>query len=720
MRETFRSLIHLTVSRAADRSRLDPSAWSRADLGPLNCFHEVDIAEGEGEETAAAAAPPRFYLEATCERGSQPRCSDGIPFVLSGGATCRSNMWRISNGGFSHSAHPEPDWALLRVQLSTARIARDTGSVPPLALLVDEIAGMARFHRQTGHLPFGGYAATADYLSLTADLDASLGQIGPRLRGIATTALTGSYDARWQPPSRGAHPPWTTLFEAGDALMSRLRDPEALVAALDDAFEATRRDRLEDALVALAPQLDELRALSELQRAPWRRTQSLVEAHLTVRGKDEESLGFGRHPAGTEPAEILAALKDALRKPVTEREWAVWTSTLAGPSPEHETPSAAIVSGPFAVSGRPCTGDIHPWLERIRDELSVAFTSAGRPVPADVLALGEPQIIDGTAVFTGEQLWSHVASPASFVARVAVCATSSEEAIHEAQEALIAVYGFSEPGLPGDVRPDAVVWTEAGGWAKPSSTARDLAMGAVHATRHATRAVRAWAQDLGSPLDSEELDLLRSRSLVQMSSASTEVRLMRAFASLEALTPAGSKLDHVAGRLWVRTLQTEAYELLGHLLSRVRDPAFPDPPCEGALWDDRKARAADLYEMSLRWNSGLLDAIDHVLEVIHPDALTPALSRATRILLKQPGALAEAKERHAAAWKRARRHRNLTTHGHRVSDRTLAPTVSFLADQLECAIAAKADDTPAAAWLGSLASGPNLDGTANLADLLDR
>jgi hypothetical protein len=628
-------------------------------------------------------------------------------------------MWRISSSSFGRPAHPEPDWALLRVQLSTACIARDTGNVPPLALLVDEIAGMARFHRETGHLPFGGYPGTADYQSLTDDLDASLAQVGPNLRAIASAELAGAYDSQWQPPSRGARPPWTTLFAAGEGLMSRLRGPEALIAALDDTLDATRRDRLEEALVALAPQLDELRATSELQRGPWKRTQSIIEAHLTIRDTDDESPNFGRHPSGTAPTEIVTELRDALRRPVVKRAWAVWMTTLAGPSPENEVPSAAIVSGPIAVSGRPCTGDIRSWLERVRDELSVAFVSAGKAVPADVRALGEPARFRGSTLFDGEELWSHVASPPSFVARVAVSATSSEEAVREAREALRAVYGFSEPGLPGDVRPDAVVWTENGGWAKPSSTARDLAMGANYATRHATRAARVWAQDLRSPLDAEELDLLRSRSLVQMTSVPPEIRLMRAFASLEALTPAGSKLDHVASRLWVRTLRTEAYELLSHLLNQVREPNSLGPPREGATWDERKARVEDLHKMSLRWNIGLLDAVDHVLEVIHPEALAPALSRAARVFLTQSGTLDEAQQRHSAAWKRARRHRNLTTHGHRVSDRALAPTVAFLADQLECAISASTDDGPGAAWLGSFAANPDLGERANVADLLD-
>lgn len=616
-------------------------------------------------------------------------------------------MWRISNSAFSQPAHPEPDWALLRIQLSTASVARDTGGVPPIALLADEMAGMARFHRETSHLPFGGYPGTDSYRSLSADLEVSLGQMGRNLRHIVSGALGDDYDAAWKPPSQGDKPPWVKLFGAGDALLTRLRDPEALIAALDDALEATRSDHLDDALVALAPQLDELRAICELQRGPWRRTQSLIESYLTVRGT--ETPRGGKFPLGTPPSEILTALKEALRRPVFERDWAVWLSTLAGPSAENEVPSAAVVSGPIAVSGRPCTGDIRDWLERVRDEVAVAFSFEGKATPPDVLALGEPSRLRGSTLRDGEELWSHVASPTSFVARVAVRATSSEEAVVRAREALSAVYGFGEAGLSGDIRPDAVVWTDDGGWSKPQVTARDLALGTVHATRHAIRAATVWAEDLESPLDADELDLLRSRALVHTNLAPPEVRLMRAFASLERLTEAGTKLDHVVQRLWPRTLQHATHQLLTHLLGRVRDRSSLAPLRDGATYAERDARLAALHEKSLKWNIELLDALDEVLDLIHPDALAPALSRATRRFLTEPMVVSEAKTRHAAAWKRARRHRNLAVHGHRVSDRALGPTVEFLSDQLECAISAKAEIGSATSWLGALASEPDVE-----------
>ena len=337
--------------------------------------------------------------------------------------------------------------------------------------------------------------------------------------------------------------------------------------------------------MALTPRLDELRAIAELQRGPWVRTKNTIEYHLTIcETRDDDSTSHGRYLPETEPAVILGALREALRVPIPEQRWAVWISTLAGPSPESNVPAAAIVSGPIAVSGRVCTGETGSWLVRVQEELTTAFGAAGLEVPADVIAMGEPARFRGSVVLDGEQMWSHIASPASFVARVAVSARSSEEAIAKAREALRAVYGFSEPGLPGDVRPDAIVWTETSGWALPSITARHRSVGELRAPRHAARAVAGWAQDLGSPLDAAKLDLLRSRALVRTASVALEVRLMRAFASLEALTPAGSKFDHVAGRLWVRTLRGEAHTMLLHLRNRARDPHSLGPPRDGASW----------------------------------------------------------------------------------------------------------------------------------------
>lgn len=268
---------------------------------------------------------------------------------------------------------------------------------------------------------------------------------------------------RWSPSRKGAEPPWAALFEAGSALKTFLGDSDSLIAAFDDALKATCQERVEDAIVALAPRLDELRGIAELQRGPWARTKNTIEHHLmSSERRDEESPSLGLYPPGTEAAVVLAALREALRTPIHDQEWAVWISTLAGPAPEAEAPVGVIVSGPVAVSGRPCTGELGCWLVQVRKDIATAFSAAGREVPPDVLALGEPARFRGSVLLDGDQLWSRVASPPSFVARVAVRPTSSEEAIDEAREALRAVYGFSESGLPGDVRDDATRRSPAG------------------------------------------------------------------------------------------------------------------------------------------------------------------------------------------------------------------------------------------------------------------
>jgi hypothetical protein len=312
-----------------------------------------------------------------------------------------------------------------------------------------------------------------------------------------------------------------------------------------------------------------------------------------------------------------------------------------------------------------------------------------------------------------------MASPSSFVARVAVEATNAEEAVERAREALRAVYDFSATGIARDMRTDAIVWSETGGWAKPSSTASGRAVGELMAARHASGVVAGWADDLGAPLDADKLDLLRARALVRNSQVAPEVRLMRAFASLEALTPAGVKFDTVAGQLWLRALRAEARMALMHLINRVRDPINLGPVQDGATYADLEERVAAFGGRSMRWEE-VLDAVDVVLEVVHPDTMEPILSRAIRRSFTDPQSCEDAKSSYAAAIKRARRYRNLTTHGHRVSDRVLVPIVGFLADLLEHELASRADEDREV-WHGSLERAPHVPkGGWTIEDLLRR
>ena len=264
----------------------------------------------------------------------------------------------------------------------------------------------------------------------------------------------------------------------------------------------------------------------------------------------------------------------------------------------------------------------------MREELTGAFRASGLPVPADVLALGEPSRYGEVVVLEAEQLWGRMASPSSFVARIVVEATNAEEAVRRAREAIQAVYDFSATGIAHDMRTDAIVWSEASGWAKPSSTASGLAVGELMAARHASRVVGRWADELGAPLDADKLDLVRARALVRNSRVQPEVRLMRAFASLEALTPAGVRFDTVACQSWVRAILAEARMTLMHLINRVRDPINLGPLRDGATYADLKERVGALGG-SMRWEE-VLGAVDVVLEVVHPDTMEPILSRAIR------------------------------------------------------------------------------------------
>ena len=193
----------------------------------------------------------------------------------------------------------------------------------------------------------------------------------------------------------------------------------------------------------------------------------------------------------------------------------MWIGTLVGPAAEKDTQAAPALAGPIAVSGIACTGDIKNWLVRLREEMTTLFAAAGLTVPDDVLGLGEAARYRGVVVHEGDTLWAQMASPPSFVARVAVTAMSSDEAIGQAREALRAVYGFSVPGLSGDLREDVIVWSRDSGWWKAGTSVRGRPLGEVFASRHAATAVVGWADDLGTPLDAAKLDLVRSRALVR-------------------------------------------------------------------------------------------------------------------------------------------------------------------------------------------------------------
>ena len=147
-----------------------------------------------------------------------------------------------------------------------------------------------------------------------------------------TGALSGAYNSAFD-PNRDGKPRWGDLFAAGEALLTEFRDADALIAAVDDALDATTKPSGEDALAAVAWSLAELRAIAELQRGPWRRTQLTIEQYLTVLDKRGDLTSQGRFAVGTDRAAILDGLHAALRTAPPVREYGVWIATLAGPSP---------------------------------------------------------------------------------------------------------------------------------------------------------------------------------------------------------------------------------------------------------------------------------------------------------------------------------------------------------------------------------------------------
>jgi hypothetical protein len=631
---------------------------------------------------------------------------------------------RLADTSFASGCHPIDGAGLLRAQLPSAAMTTSDGTVTITGLVV-ELATIAGIRRADGRLPFEPRRTESPFRSVSEDVEGAVERLGPRLREIVGERLPAGVDPHWRVRDRG-EPPWSQVLEEAEAVAERLAASDALVAALEDALDAAAEDDARTAFTSLAMRLNEFRAVATYQGRAWRDLRHVISNQLTIRNVDDDGhLLGGTLEAGAPLAEVRERLHAALRRPVERRDFAVWIATLAGPSGGHDVFGSPIVNGPIAVSQLVCVDDVAQWIDRVRAELTDAFAQVGE-VPADVHAFGEPIRYRGEIVETGEQLWADMATPPSFIARVAVQAPNREEAIREAVGALRAVYELISPDLAQSLRSDVVVWTITGGWSKPATSARGRSLGELLAARSAADAVSAWAGDLGSPLNAERLDLLRDRALAANRSAPVEIRVMRGFASLEALTPAGSDLDGLVSRLSSRTAYLEARSLLLHVLSLTSRQTLL-LPADGKTWEDTRAGARALKDQLSQADApgvemALLDLIEEALEAVHPDALLPQFAQTVKMNLRDPAMLQDAKERHASAFRRARRHRNLIVHGHRVPELVLTPTAEFLARQLHVAIDAHHDDLAGASlrWLGSLSSAPKED-TANtsLGELID-
>jgi hypothetical protein len=361
------------------------------------------------------------------------------------------------------------------------------------------------------------------------------------------------------------------------------------------------------------------------------------------------------------------------------------------------------------VCGTPCSEPLDAWFERARDELSAAFRDRGDEVPADVLALGAPMHHRGTEVLGAEQLWGSLTEPASFLSRVAVEARSQPEATALAFAALRAVFGRYEPHIADDLRSDPWVWGPDGGWWHASS-ARDLALGEVFAARAASAAVWHWADDLGASLDRDRLASLQARALIVDDRVAAEVRLLRAATRLDAMPRSGGGWLAALHNLWLR----HAYELHSGDQHYLLDLALSHgycPPASGRTHDEVTVAQAHLNEWVTRQRPSvgttLMEAIQTALEPVHPDADPWDIFHWVSARLDDRGALAGARAVHGQACKRAQRHRNIVAHGWTLPEAVLAPSVDFLALQLEMAIGAESEAGDGKGpRLGSLARRP--------------
>jgi hypothetical protein len=446
-----------------------------------------------------------------------------------------------------------------------------------------------------------------------------------------------------------------------------------------------------------------VRAVTELRGTPWSIARRRLEQVLTVPNGDAASAD------GTSYEALREALKDRLRTAPPTRRWAVWIATLAGPGAENDRPAETVAVGPVAVCGTPCSEPLDAWFERARDELAAAFRERGVEVPADVLALGEPMRHAGIVVLDREHLWGSLTEPPSFLSRVAVDARSQVEATALAFAALRAVFGRYEPEIADDLRPDPWIWGPDGGWWHGSS-ARDRGLGEVFATRHASAAVWHWADDLGASLDRDRLASLQARALIVDDRVDAEVRLLRAATRLDARPRSGGGWIAALHNLWLR----HAYELHAadqrHLLDLARSRGNC-PPAPGRAHSEVTAAQAHLGDWVTRQRptvgTALMEAIETALEPVHPDADPWDIFHWVSARLDDPGALAGARAAHAQACQRAQRHRNIVAHGWTLPEAVLAPSVDFLALQLEMAIVAQSEAGEGGGpCLGSLARRP--------------
>jgi hypothetical protein len=604
---------------------------------------------------------------------------------------------RLGDSTFMRPAHDHEGWYFLRRQLGAQLTPWGAGAAPPLPLLALELRHL---HEQTirrGELPVQpGRNGRAIFRSLAADLSEGLRRAGPRVGELAEAdealAAFGAAD-----PTEGE---WRASLVAGGAIAGRLLTEPAVDAALDDLLESTATVEADRAYERFADRLAMVRVITELRGMPWPMARQRLEHVLTVRDDDASATGASYEG-------LREALKERVRAAPPTRQWAVWIATLAGPGAEHDRSAETVAVGPVAVCGTPCSQPLDAWFGRARDELRAAFRDRGDDVPADVLALGSPMHHRGTGVLDPEHLWGSLTEPPSFLSRVAVDARSQPEAIALAFAALRAVFGRYKPHVADDLRADPWVWGPDGGWWHGSS-ARDRGLGEVFATRDAAAAVWHWADDLGPSLDRDRLASLQARALIVDDRVPAEVRLLRAATRLDAMPRPGGGWIAALRNLWLRHAHGLHAGNQRYLLNLARHGYCR--PAPGRTHAEVAAAQAHLSNWVRRerpsGGTALMDAIEAALQPVHPDADPWDIFHWVSAGLDDSSGLADARAAHAQACQRAHRHRNVVAHGWTLPEAALAPSVDFLALQLEMAIVAESEASDGDPRLGSLAHRP--------------
>jgi hypothetical protein len=186
------------------------------------------------------------------------------------------------------------------------------------------------------------------------------------------------------------------------------------------------------------------------------------------------------------------------------------------------------------------------------------------------------------------------------------------------------------------------------------------------------------------------MERLATRSLIRDPDASLDVRLARAFSAFEGLKPRDLKLEEVPFRLWYCDAWDRAQRLgnnaVGAVSSVFLQASLPDQAARqklNALQGEMNTQARHRT-----WKERLRLAQD-AAELLHPEHPRRRFVEDSVAALEDRARFSAERKAHNAAFVRARRHRNLVVHGHRLADAAIAPSVEFLTRMLEVAINAE-------------------------------